>query len=146
MPSSHIFCCFQHILELLAGVEPRQEADDLASAHFLGGFNSFRSGLEPEGAEIAQLHDIALSELLGMITRKPSMAAVISMVLKVERSAAGTRSLSGICQAVLARRNGRPRGWMSGNKAAAQRKGYCFGAAGYPQLGQDITDMGFDRG
>ena len=58
--AADVFNCFQAILELLAGIEARQDADDLVGAHFIGSSNALGGCLQPERAEIAQLDDVAL--------------------------------------------------------------------------------------
>ena len=51
--------------ELPARVEARHHIRDLVGAHGLSGLGAFRSGAEPEAAEIAQLDDVPLGQLAG---------------------------------------------------------------------------------
>lgn len=60
-----VFDGFQDILELLAGIEERQDADDLAASDIFGNFTAIGGRLQPERAEITQLDDIPPDQLLG---------------------------------------------------------------------------------
>ena len=55
----------ERLLELLAGVETRQDFGDLVAAHRFGGIGPFGPAPQPETAEIAQFHDIALAQFFG---------------------------------------------------------------------------------
>ena len=52
----------ERLLELLAGVETRQDFGNLVAAHSLGGVGPFGLAPQPETAEIAQFHDVALAQ------------------------------------------------------------------------------------
>ena len=55
----------QGALKLLARVEAGQDVADQVGANFLGGIHTFAGAPQPEAAEIAQFHDVALRQFGG---------------------------------------------------------------------------------